>query len=448
MKLHKPVPPLLREVQALASLGIVQLFWQALLTGCFAALVIGAFRFAYTWVGLFLRRLVAEHDLSSPHACVVLVFLLLVACICSARLLRHEPLIGGSGIPQVELMLAGRLPLMAWARVLFAKFIGTLISLSSGLSLGREGPCIMMGACAGLGVRHLLHEKHRQSTGRFLIGGSVAGMTAAFGAPLAGLFFAFEEMRIALTLPLLLFCGITCACAYAVIHWLLGFGLVFPFTAVGALHLTQYWIVLPMGISLGLLGAFYNSLLIRLTLFLDRFPVSCFQRLLPVFALSGLLLLFFPHILTNFGLAVLDLPKLTLSLLVLVLCAKIFFSAISFASGASGGILMPMLMAGALFGSVASHLLLAWGVISPNQADLPLILGMAGLFAATVRAPLTGSALLLEMTGTPELAPALLVTALLAVYVANAMHSEPVYDSLKRRLLANGKSGQKSEKSE
>ena len=437
MKQHSPVPPLLGEVQALASLGIVQLLVQALLTGTFAAFVIGAFRFAYTKVGLFLQTCVGSHDLAEPCHLALLTALLLLASIVSALLLRYEPLISGSGIPQVELMLAGRLPLMNWARVLLAKFTGTLISLSAGLSLGREGPCVQMGACAGLAVQRLLRQAERSSAGRFLIGGGVAGMTAAFGAPLAGLFFAFEEMRVVLTLPLLLFTAVTAFSAYAVIHSFLGFDLVFPFQAKDALSLSQYWLVLPLGIGLGLLGAFYNALLVRLTLLIDRLKLSPWLRLLPVFLLSGMLLLFFPLILTHFGLAALDLSHLSLplKLLLLLLLAKILFSAISFASGASGGLLMPMLMAGALFGCMASQLFLASGVIHSSQADVPIILAMAGLFAATVRAPLTGSALLMEMSGCPELALALLATALTAVFVANRLASEPVYESLKQRLL-------------
>ncbi|MCR5812998.1 MAG: chloride channel protein [Desulfovibrio sp.] len=437
MKQYKPVPPLLSEVQALANIGFFPLLLQALLTGSFAALVIGAFRFAYTKVGLFLTACVHQNDLLEPFSLIALFCLLLLASCLSAALLRYEPLISGSGIPQVELMLAGRLPLMNWARVLFAKFTGTLISLSSGLSLGREGPCIQMGACAGLAVQRLLRQASGHSSGRFLIGGGVAGMTAAFGAPLAGLFFAFEEMRVVLTLPLLLFCALAAASAYIVIHWLLGFDLVFPFLAKNALRFSQYWIVVPLGVSLGLLGTIYNALLIRLTLLADGLKFSPWLRLLPVFLLSGLLLLFFPLVLTNFGLAAIDLSRLSLplSLLLLVLCAKILFSAVSFASGASGGLLMPMLMAGALFGCVSSQLLLAAGMLSPEQADIPIILSMAGLFAATVRAPLTGSALLMEMSGCPELLFALLGTAFLAVFVANVLGSEPVYESLKQRIV-------------
>lgn len=96
---------------------------------------------------------------------------------------------------------------MCWWRVLLTKFWGTLVSLTGGLSVGREGPCIMMGAAVGEGVGRLWRESDARHMPRYLVGGAVAGMTAAFGAPLAGMCFAFEEMKTILSVPLLLFTG-------------------------------------------------------------------------------------------------------------------------------------------------------------------------------------------------------------------------------------------------
>ena len=64
------------------------------------------------------------------------------------RIVREEPLISGSGIPQTELALAGRLS-FTWWRVLLAKFLGSWLALFGGLALGREGPSIQMGAAVG-----------------------------------------------------------------------------------------------------------------------------------------------------------------------------------------------------------------------------------------------------------------------------------------------------------
>ena len=64
-----------------------------------------------------------------------------------------------------------------------------------------------------------------------------------------------------------------------------------------------------------------------------------------------------------------------------------------------------------------------------------LVLGMAGLFAATVRAPLTGSALVVEMAGCHAVAPLVVLTAYIAAFAASRLGVEPVYSGLRRRVL-------------
>ena len=100
----------------------------------------------------------------------------------------------GSGIQEVEGILAGTLPPIRWRRVLPVKFFGGLFALSAGLLLGREGPTIHMGA----GIASAVAERSRASRERLhlLLGaGAAAGLAVAFRAPLAGILFALEELR-------------------------------------------------------------------------------------------------------------------------------------------------------------------------------------------------------------------------------------------------------------
>jgi len=64
------------------------------------------------------------------------------------------------------------------------------------------------------------------------------------------------------------------------------------------------------------------------------------------------------------------------------------------------------------------------------------VVGMAALFTAVVRAPLTGIVLTIEMTGRADLALAMLFACLSSTLLATAVGSEPIYDSLRRRMLA------------
>ena len=426
-------------MQALRELGARRLALQALLTGGISGGVIGAFRLLYDAINTVVAAGVGGIDRADPVSLLCVSGGLLALAVAAWALVRYEPLISGSGIPQVELAIAGRLP-MPWQRILWSKFVGTLVSLTAGLSVGREGPSIQMGAAVGCWVGRIWHDEGDAARPRYLIGGSVAGLAAAFGAPLAGLCFAFEEVKSVVSAPLVLFTALAAASAWFVVEVLFGFGLVFPFARFSGLTLAQWWVPLAVGAVMGLLGVAYNALLMRMTLGLDRLKrLPFFARVLMPFVVSGLLLYIYPDVLVCIGPDVPELAHLRLALapLCLLLAVKVLFSCLSFASGVAGGLLMPMLMAGGMAGACAASFLAGLGIIAPDQASGLLTLGMAGLFAATVRAPLTGTALIVEMTGLWSFSPAVLATALAAAAVANLLGSKPVYDSLKERITTN-----------
>ena len=437
MPFFRPIPPTLRDLDALRSLGVKRVILQAMATGGITGGVIGLFRFSYEHINQALVQVVHRHNIYDPAVAACLFGGLTVLALLAVLALRVEPLVSGSGIPQVELMVRGQMR-MNWLRVLLCKFAGTLVSLSGGLSVGREGPSIMMGAAVGAGVGHLWGERGGQSLPRYLVGGCVAGLAAAFGAPMAGMFFAFEEMKTILSVPMLLFTGVCALSAWFVVQVLFGFGLVFPFGQQPFIHWTQWWIIPAAGVLMGVLGAFYNLVLLRLTHWADASPLMPrpLRALLP-FMLAGALLYVYPQVLVGLGISTLQLEGLPLPLLGLfaLLAVKMAFSWISFASGVSGGLLMPVLLMGSIGGACMASGLLAADAISADQTATILTLGMTGLFAGSVRAPLTGAFLLLEMTGSFHNMPTVVLTAYIAAFTANALHSEPVYDSLRARCL-------------
>lgn len=446
MHFHRFLPPLLRDAQALRSLGTWRLLAQALTTGAVAGGVIGAFRLIYDVLLECSASLLRSAAMTGIGAACLVGGLLGLGLLAHV-LVRHEPLISGSGIPQVELMVMGRLPPMRWTRVLWCKFVGTLAALWAGLSVGREGPSIQMGAAVGMGVGRLFHDGGGERLPRHLIGGAVAGLTAAFGAPLAGLCFAFEEMRAPLTPPLVIFVAVAAGTAWLVVSLCFGFGLVFPFAAVPWLEGARIGLVVPVGLFTALLGAAYNRSLLGLTAWEDSLRgLPAVVRSLFPFALSGVLLCVFPAIVGGTGLGVMDFQdaRRPLWLLLFLLLAKIAFSCISFASGVSGGLLMPMLAAGGMAGACCAAPLLACGLLDPGQTSTLLVLGMAGLFAATVRAPLTGSALVVEMAGCHAVAPLVVLTAYIAAFTASRLGVAPVYDGLRRRVLQRGRNSSPS----
>ena len=104
-----------------------------------------------------------------------------------------EPMISGSGIPQVEGDILGKIS-ENWKRVLPAKFLGGFLCILGGLSLGREGPSIQLGAMTGQGISRFL-DRDRTEEKYLMTCGASAGLAAAFHAPLAGMMFSLEEIH-------------------------------------------------------------------------------------------------------------------------------------------------------------------------------------------------------------------------------------------------------------
>ncbi|MDG9688473.1 chloride channel protein, partial [Streptomyces sp. DH18] len=108
-------------------------------------------------------------------------------------MVKNEPMISGSGIPQVEGVLLRELD-MTWWKVILGKFFGGVLSIGSGLSLGREGPSVQLGAAIGQGFSKVFRRIKIEE--KYLItSGASAGLAAAFNAPLAGAMFALEEVH-------------------------------------------------------------------------------------------------------------------------------------------------------------------------------------------------------------------------------------------------------------
>ncbi|MFR2989453.1 MAG: chloride channel protein [Faecalibacillus sp.] len=119
--------------------------------------------------------------------------LYLVIALLVGHLIKYEPNAKGSGIPQVEAELKGLMDLSWWS-VLWKKFIGGVLSIASGLMLGREGPSIQLGALTAKGVSVLLKSSEMERRSLIASELPLAGLAAAFNAPIAGLLFVVEEV--------------------------------------------------------------------------------------------------------------------------------------------------------------------------------------------------------------------------------------------------------------
>lgn len=356
------------------------------------------------------------------------------AAVALARLLvRWAPEASGSGVQLVEADMRAELPGPPW-RVIPAKFIGGVLSMGSGMALGREGPTIQMGAAVGQGLSSATGaDAHDQRTLTAALGG--AGLGVAFSAPIGGSLFVFEEVAHAFRTRLIVATLLGTGTAVAVASVLVGRQPVFPIPPVEPLSLAAWPLIVVLGVALGALGVAYNALVVRLLELVDRvrhLPVEVTAGC--VGALVGVVGVVAPALVGG-GESLAEtvlLGGLPVSALVLLLVVRWFLGPISYSVGTPGGLFAPLLVVGAALGALlgsSANLLLP----TPLNPTALAIVGMSTFFAATVRAPFTGVVLVVEMTATTSLVAPMAVAAACAVVVATALRGAPIYDTLRIR---------------
>ena len=408
-----------------------KLILEGIAVGSIVGLVIAMFRIMIVKADHARQMAVHLVKVKPVYAFAVLLVLILIAWILD-KLIRFEPDISGSGIPQIEGELKG-LENQNWRKVLIAKFAGCVLAIGGGLALGREGPSIQLGGMIGKGFARrknaLLTEE------RMLMScGAGAGLAAAFGAPLAGVLFALEELHKNFSAEVLVSTMAASAVADYIAVNIIGLRPVFDFDVEHRIPLRLYWAVVLLGVILGILGVLYNKLLDKMQDFFDKFD-SKFISIGIMLVISFLMMFIYPTVLGsgNNLVKVISDGKFTLMALAVLFVAKLFFSTGSFGTGTPGGIFLPLLVIGAITGGLYSTFLSTAFGVEEYYIKGFVIIAMAGFFSAIVRAPITGVILITEMTGNFMTLLSLVSASLVAYVVADLLGGEPVYDQLMHR---------------
>jgi len=361
---------------------------------------------------------------------------LVAAALARWLVVRFEPTAGGSGVQRVEAVFRGEAKPLRHG-VTLVKFFGGLLAMGSGLALGREGPTVHIGASLSLLVSRVL-VKQDEDAKVVMAAGAGAGLAVAFNAPIGGSVFVFEELSSTFTTWLLM--GTLAAATFAVwiMRLVLGNHFDFVVNQVSPTAVWKGWPFLVLGGLLGAVGALYNSIVIGLLRACDRLiRITTVLRAALIGATVGLLAWFAPAIVgggDNLTQGVLS-GHYGLIALTGIFVLRFFIGPWSYAAETPGGLFAPMLLLGAsfgaLFGGVLNYFLPALGITSVACA----VVGMATLFTACVRAPLTGIILAVEMTGRGDLILVLLGASLVAMVVTTLLGSEPIYETLKRRMI-------------
>lgn len=421
----------------------LRLLLEGLAVGLGAGISISVFR--YLLAGSEILRPVIYHNLREALAdgqwqwLALYILSFIIIAYLLKLIVAREPMCTGSGIPQIKGILQGDMS-MRWFSVLWSKIIGGVLAIGAGMSLGREGPSVQIGACVGQGLSQTGRRTGFES--RILMtAGAGAGLAAAFNAPLAGVIFGLEEMQKTIS-PALLLTGITASITAATVtEVVFGMSPVFSMGYLLPLPLNLFDVLVAAGIVIGLLGRLFNIALAYSLSTYSRLGLSGMKKPLVPLALAGILGFVLPEILGGGNLLVdsLVVTDYTIGFLCLLFVGKFLFTMICFGSGVPGGIFLPMLVLGAAGGAVLAKLLVLAGLLpAMYYADI-IVFGMAAYFSSVVKSPVTGSILILEMTGSFQHMLALLVVSLTAYVISDLTGGRPVYDELLDRALGKSK---------
>ena len=420
----------------------LQLAIEGIFAGAFAGLVVVCFRLILAWSGPQRDKMFAFLH-SAAFGWTMLLFAVLVGIgFILSWIVRMAPMATGSGIPQVKGILAGLLEAGSWVKIIGAKFVGGILGIGvAGLSMGREGPSVQLGAAAGQGVSRLLRRPPLEEK-YLLTSGAAAGLSAAFNAPLAGVVFALEELHKNFSPVVLASTVAASVTADFVTRFVFGQDPVFNFHNIPLMPFHYYLYVVLLGLIIGAFGVVFNSTLIKSQIFYEKMPAWTrrFKPMLPL-VIAGFLGFFLPQVMGGGARLINSLPKMhyVLYMLLIILAGKFIFTMLCYGTGVPGGIFMPLLTIGAVAGNVYGSVAAQYLHVDPVYVNNFIILAMAAYFSAIVKAPVTGSILILEMTGRFEQLLPLIAVCLSAYIASDLLEGKPVYDVLLNRMLAKQK---------
>ena len=402
---------------------------QAILVGLISGLLVVLFKICINKLFVFIQNSIAHFDLL--HKLFIFPIITTLGGLISGILVfKFAPETKGSGIPFVKMVMA-RMGNITRLRSIIIKFIAGVTGIGTGLSLGREGPSVQLGAGAGALVGKIFKMRGTDQS-KLVAAGAGSAIGATFNAPIAGTVFVLEELTNKFSANLLFPVLVATVTAASVARHFLGNNPSFTIPYITHnLSLEGIFVCIILGIIAGFLGVAFAKIIYKNNDFfenINKLP----NWLKPAIAgfVIGIIGLFIPYILGSGNLSV-DLllqHKLTLTTVLLVFVAKFFITPFCFGSGAVGGIFLPMLMLGSFLGYIVASVFNILGI----QTDVIVMsmIGMGAFLSAVARTPITAVVMVFEMTaGYTHILP-IMLSAAIADLVAEKLNHRPIYASL------------------
>lgn len=332
---------------------------------------------------------------------------------------------------------------------MYSQIIQSAVTIGFGGSVGLETPIAVTGSAIGsnYGQRYRLGFKERTL---LLASGAAAGIASAFDAPIAGVMFSFEILLTGLVFTDFIPLVIAAVCGSLLSTVILKEEVLFHFPTREVFDYTNIFYYLILGILAGLYARYYLVVGQRVNRFFERFKKKLILRAIIGGALLSLLCVIFPPL---FGEGYINIKILhqggiyqmlenslfhyfnpsaitVIIFLGLALFMKAFATSITLSSGGNGGNFAPSLIAGGLLGYLFGFILQTLGISGVPITNLMLV-GMAGVMAGAMYAPLTGIFLIAEVSSGYDLFIPLMIVAVIA-YAINRFFSNinPSYKKL------------------
>lgn len=410
---------------------------QAILVGIISGLLVVLFKISINGLFLSIQHFLSQFSFTQK-ALIFPLITTLGGLISGLLVFKIAPETKGSGIPYVKMTMA-RMGNMTRMRSIVVKFFAGIAGIGTGLSLGREGPSVQLGAGAGALVGKIFKMKGTNQD-KLIASGAGAAIGATFNAPIAGTVFVLEELVQKFTPSLLFPVLVATVSAASVARHFLGTNPSFTLPQIeGGITLENIPVCIILGIVAGILGVLFSKVILFNNKLFDRMQ-KIPNPAKPAIAglVTGIAGLFLPYILGsgNFSVDMLLEHKFTVSMILIIFTVKFFITPFCFGSGAAGGIFLPMLMLGSFLGYLT-------GVIA-NYAGfhtnpvIIAILGMGAFLSAVARTPITAVVMVFEMTGGYSHILPIMLSAAIADLTAEKLNQKPIYASL---IVQNTKNG-------
>lgn len=411
----------------------------SILLGVLTGVVGSVFQLAIVWLDrmiVYILTFVHEQNWSAPLVSALLSVIMVTVAYLLVRYFAPEA--AGSGVQEIEGTLLHERPIF-WKRLLPVKFFTSILVISSKMVVGREGPTIQMGGNLGEMLGDLFHLA-RDKRDVLIAAGAAAGLATAFNAPLAGVIFILEEMRNAFDYSFTKFkmVAICCVMATITLHYIIGSQAAISMVIYPLPNLQSLWLFFIFGGIVGLAGLLFNTSLMWLLNVMDnQHKIFRLVIVMVIATLVGYLAWIYPQVVGGGYELIhhsLDFSS-SFTALIALFGIRFIMTIACYSTGVPGGIFAPVLALGTLLG-MAAFQFLDWLMADPSlQPGMLAVAGMGALFSASVRAPLTGVVLVVEMTQNYSLILPLMVSCLTSTTIMQLARNEPLYTQLLSRTL-------------